>query len=241
MFYLLMIGKEKAFSNHISNLLKQQFGASIQAAQHEQILDARVHMIVWAGTNADTLVQQLTIRHPDAYQLAISPLVKDRFASTTPNNKHHYLYAAIQHSNRSDAQLRDELLMSFAQIARVPRLNKTANKQSSDKTLTYGEFRLHKGQQRAYWRGIDLELTETEFKILACLVRARGRVLAVEDLVRSIHKIHMRREKARRTLSAHLSNLRGKMVEKGCGMCLRNRRGRGYYLETANATAGSSG
>lgn len=83
----------------------------------------------------------------------------------------------------------------------------------------------------ASFRDIPLDLSPTEFEILSYLAHSAGQVVTFEELVFHVYGIRANRDQARRTLAAHISNLRGKLREVGGDDYLVNRRGRGYLIE----------
>lgn len=76
-----------------------------------------------------------------------------------------------------------------------------------------------------------IELTRTEFDLLACLARAPGEVLSCAELVRRLHGYDLEEHEARQVLRAHLSNLRRKIEPNpNQPRYLLNLRGSGYTL-----------
>ena len=76
-----------------------------------------------------------------------------------------------------------------------------------------------------------LGLSPTEFEILCYLAHNAGQVVTFEELVYQVYGVQTNRDQARRTLAAHISNLRSKLRDVGAANYLVNRRGRGYLIE----------
>jgi len=78
-----------------------------------------------------------------------------------------------------------------------------------------------------------LDLTTTEFRLLAALARFPGRVYSRAQLLDAVQGIDY--EGYERTIDAHIKNLRQKMAagEADCGCRIVTVRGVGYKLEVA--------
>lgn len=84
-------------------------------------------------------------------------------------------------------------------------------------------------KRRACFKGIPLDLTSSEFNILAFLMRHAGTVYAANDLYESIwHMPHLNTQ----TIRIHLHNLRKKLllVSPECGSLIMTEFGKGYFF-----------
>lgn len=79
---------------------------------------------------------------------------------------------------------------SFAELsARIQAIlarTQSSLKQSERHQLTHGEIILDLEKREALLRGNKIDLTPTEFRLMECLVRNRGRAVPEEELVRQI-------------------------------------------------------
>lgn len=76
--------------------------------------------------------------------------------------------------------------------------------------LAWGPLRLDPDSHEAWANGALLELTLTEFRLLALLLAAQGRVVTREEILREVWG-----GQAGRALDVHMRRLRGKLQEAG--------------------------
>jgi DNA-binding response OmpR family regulator len=77
-----------------------------------------------------------------------------------------------------------------------------------------------------------IPLTPTEFRILACLARSPGQVVAGRDLVEEVLNLRLPEREAMDLLKVHVYRLRRKLAQSGIEpRVLRNVRGFGYMIE----------
>ncbi len=94
----------------------------------------------------------------------------------------------------------------------------------------FGELRIDPARHLASWRGKEIQLTATEFKLLLLLVERRGRVQSREQLLRDVWEYNSLIDT--RTVDTHMRRLREKLGE--AGDCLETVRGVGYrFIEAA--------
>jgi DNA-binding response OmpR family regulator len=94
--------------------------------------------------------------------------------------------------------------------------------------LSAGPFRLELASHEAFAGETALDLTETEFRLLALLAETPGRVVSIQTLTRRLTS----RETSSDTIYAHIRNLRKKLGRhKGA---LRSVHGAGYKLALKN-------
>ncbi len=91
----------------------------------------------------------------------------------------------------------------------------------ADVPIAVGALDVHPGAYRATLEGRPLELTPSQFEVLAYLVINRDRVVTRDELARAGHLEHVR------SVDVALSSLRRAL---GCDF-LRNVRNRGWILE----------
>lgn len=101
-----------------------------------------------------------------------------------------------------------------------------------------GDLRIDQATYTATYRDVSLDLTATEFGMIVCLAQAGEKAISYRDMVLYLRQMDVSNHEGRQMLSAHLSNLRVKMREAGCGDYLVNKRGRGYLLITPDQTSG---
>lgn len=105
-------------------------------------------------------------------------------------------------------------------------------------TMATGGLSVDPATMSAAWRGRTIELTETEYRMLAALMRRPGRVLSSLALMRAAYpREHVVAES---TVASHLRNLRRKLDElSGGSELIRSYYGRGYALSLAEAEPGA--
>jgi len=77
---------------------------------------------------------------------------------------------------------------SFAElVARIQAvLSRAKTSDSGTGYLTYGEVTLDMERYQAYFKGTELELTPTEYRLLEALVRRKGKVASEQELVQEV-------------------------------------------------------
>jgi two-component system response regulator CpxR len=90
---------------------------------------------------------------------------------------------------------------------------------------TAGALLVAADKPRAVWRGVDIELTPTEWTILEVLVRNAGRSVSRDELCVVLY--HRPATPFDRSLDVHISHLRRKLDTVGCDM-IHTVRGVGY-------------
>ena len=98
--------------------------------------------------------------------------------------------------------------------------------------LEHGTLRVDVDGRRAFRDGTELELTRTEFDLLAELMRTPARVWSREALLRSVWGTEWASDT--HLVEVHIGNLRRKLGEKADGVrFIRTVRGVGYRMELA--------
>ncbi len=130
------------------------------------------------------------------------------------------LLAAIQGRLRRAEELRKTILQQQGALER------------ETGKIECGPFVIDQEAFQAWKDGELLELTPTEFRLLAALARNAGRVLSYTELIRASHGYEeMEREEARELLRPHLRNLRRKIDPDDRTSYIQNVRGVGYRLD----------
>jgi|DewCreStandDraft_5_1066085.scaffolds.fasta_scaffold04587_4 DNA-binding response OmpR family regulator len=195
-------------------------------AQIQQIAPTTGVILMTGYASVDTAVEALRLR---AYDYLTKPFDNDHVRAT--------LERAVSKRVRT--------LQREAAIANL-RATLQALDESGEFSLPGGAGRLAAAEPEVIERGglrIDLrrrqvqrdgqaiDLTRTEFDLLACLARAPGEVLSCAELVRRLHGYDLEEYEARQVLRAHLSNLRRKIEpDPNQPRYLINLRGSGYTL-----------
>lgn len=106
-------------------------------------------------------------------------------------------------------------------------LRRTAVPEESG-VLEAGDLRIEPGDETALLRGIPLELSPTEYRILEALARKMGRTVSREELLSRIWSFS---GGDTRTVDVHISRLRKKLDDgKQPALAVNSLRGRGYRL-----------
>jgi DNA-binding response OmpR family regulator len=93
-----------------------------------------------------------------------------------------------------------------ARVRAVLRRTRTAER---DEVLRAGDVEIDTGKMRASVAGAQVELTPTEFQLLATLVREPGRVFTRSQLLDAVHGVAI--ESYERAIDAHVKNIRRKI------------------------------
>jgi two-component system OmpR family response regulator len=114
---------------------------------------------------------------------------------------------------------------SFAELA--ARLRALERRGQSERTeLCAGELRLDLTRRVATVAGRRIDLTHTEFGLLACLLRAEGRAVSRRELLREIWGYEF--DPGTNVVDVHVNRLRRKLEDAGVSTLVRTLRGQGY-------------
>jgi two-component system alkaline phosphatase synthesis response regulator PhoP len=116
-------------------------------------------------------------------------------------------------------------------VARVRAvLRRQGSESSSSETKTVGNMVIDSARYEVICGSVGLDLTTTEFKLLATLSQSLGRVLSRMQLLDAVQGIAY--EGYERTIDTHVKNLRQKMESSQgtCGCHIETVRGVGYKL-----------
>jgi DNA-binding response OmpR family regulator len=108
--------------------------------------------------------------------------------------------------------------------------------------IVLGPLTIDESGRSATWYGQRLDLTPTEYALLAQLVSRPGYVFTPVDLCAAVRGVRFERQEARQLLKPHLSALRAKLTQDGkYPQPIRNIRGQGYqWLLSDNEEANAS-
>jgi DNA-binding response OmpR family regulator len=116
--------------------------------------------------------------------------------------------------------------------SRVKGLVRRSTVGSASRILEVGPLRLDSRERRVTSAGAEVELTATEFDLLAHLMASPGQVFARSQLLSAVWGVADYR--GSRTVDVHVAQLRAKL---GDGTGLRTIRGVGYSLDAPRATS----
>lgn len=109
-------------------------------------------------------------------------------------------------------------------------LRRTGHSNSGENILKYQGMVIDLIAREAMYEGMGINLTQTEFDILAALIEHRGKVLSREQLVDMIWGIEFMGED--RTVDSHIKNLREKLQKAGVDKSIvKTVWGIGYKME----------
>ncbi|MDG3084637.1 response regulator [Vibrio hannami] len=121
----------------------------------------------------------------------------------------------------------------LARIKAILRRTQAGNGSKSGDCIQYQDIKVYPGKQEAYCADALIELTTTEFSLLAHFIQNPGETLTKEQL--SLDVLGKRLAPFDRAIDMHVSNLRKKLPERSDGKPrIKTLRGRGYLLIEEN-------
>lgn len=117
----------------------------------------------------------------------------------------------------------------LARIKAILRRTQYSNSNKSSDYIQYQEIKVYPGKQEAFCHAEQLDLTTTEFALLAYFIQNPGKSVTKESL--SLDVLGKRLAPFDRAIDMHVSNLRKKLPERSDGKPrIKTLRGRGYLL-----------
>ncbi|WP_075721399.1 response regulator transcription factor [Roseburia sp. 499] len=100
-----------------------------------------------------------------------------------------------------------------------------------DRTIEISGVRIEKGQERVFYEGEEIELTDIEFSILCLLAENRGQIFSVQRIYESVWQENYYYG-ASNTVMVHIRNLRNKIEKDPHNPeVIKNIWGKGYRCE----------
>jgi DNA-binding response OmpR family regulator len=182
-----------------------------------------------AGSQFDLLVLDRNL--PDGDGLSIAEEVAAEAASGAMVEPAVLMLTAVDdvesRVNALYAGASDYLTKPFSMQELLARVHARLRERGSGEQLAYGDLTLD-ATNNSITRGDVVELLpETEFTVLAMLLKYRGRVLTQEDLERSIYGAEVPDSN---TVEVYVYNVRRKLKRMGLAEVVRTVRGKGYIV-----------
>ena len=101
--------------------------------------------------------------------------------------------------------------------------------------LRAGELWLDKSQNRAHYKGNEVELTPKEFRLLCCLAERHGQIVERDHLLEALwDDVDFVDDN---TLTVNVTRLRRRLAELGLDNVIETKRGQGYRLVVGGRAA----
>ncbi|WP_291648546.1 response regulator transcription factor [Clostridium sp.] len=114
-------------------------------------------------------------------------------------------------------------------IARVSAiLKRSYGKSNSDEIISYGDLKLNLANGSISYNSNTIELTKNELKILAYLIKNKGKIVSRDTLMDALWQSDLFLDD--NTLSVNVTRLRKKIEEIGLSNIIETRRGLGYIM-----------
>lgn len=110
-------------------------------------------------------------------------------------------------------------------IARIKAIFRRVDKEEPHKTVAFGDLTIDPKMHKTLYKGDEIVLTATEFRILETLIRQPGRVFTRDNLLDVMDKTIVDRN-----IDVHIRNLRKKLED--AGKFIKTIRGVGYKIDT---------
>ncbi|GAA0754359.1 MULTISPECIES: response regulator transcription factor [Clostridium] len=114
-------------------------------------------------------------------------------------------------------------------IARVSAiLKRSYGKNSNEEIMNYGDLKLNLANGSISYNSNNIELTKNELRILAYLIKNRGKIVSRDTLMDALWQSDLFLDD--NTLSVNVTRLRKKIEEIGLSNIIETRRGLGYIM-----------
>ena len=108
--------------------------------------------------------------------------------------------------------------------------NVAGTTETTDDRLVHGQLTLDTEQHAVWWRSNDVNLTATEFAILAQFMRHPTRVFSRDSIMSSAYQFNI--QVSDRTIDSHIRHIRSKFAAVGCDSIIETLHSVGYKLSS---------
>lgn len=129
----------------------------------------------------------------------------------------------------------DYLVKPFALPELTARINALGRRWAAKKdedgpevSLRWGGLTLDLLDRQVRWQGTAIPMQPREFRLLEELLRAQGKLVTRTMLLESVWKLHF--DPRTNIVETHLSRLRTRLSDAGCGEAIETVRGAGYRM-----------
>ena len=122
-----------------------------------------------------------------------------------------------------------------AQVTAIARLRDGHRLPREPRKIVIGDLTIDLARRMVSSRGKRVELTRSEFDILALLAENAGRVVSPAEILAGIGQRSATAAQARGMVKVHVSHLRTKLDRVGGGGCVVTVRGVGYMVDSPDA------
>jgi DNA-binding response OmpR family regulator len=113
-------------------------------------------------------------------------------------------------------------------LARIESILRRVQGSATQDTIAYNDLRLNLSNGSITYKGITIELTKNEIKILSYLIKNKGKIVSRDDLMDFMWNSDIFVDD--NNLSVNVTRLRKKLEEVGMKENIETRRGLGYIL-----------
>ncbi|MGB1309939.1 MAG: response regulator transcription factor [Leucothrix sp.] len=114
-------------------------------------------------------------------------------------------------------------------LKRTQNLSSMPEEQSKNR-LAHGQLSLDAEQHAVWWHTTDVNLTATEFAILAQFMRYPNRVFSRDSIMNSAYQFNI--QVSDRTIDSHIRHIRSKFAAVGCDSIIETLHSVGYKLSS---------
>lgn len=249
---VLVVDDEPAVRSSLKEILEQEGHQVVAAASGEEALlklgqtsfDLILVDLKMEGIDGLQVMQEARRRAPDTMVIILTAYgTLDSAIGALRHGAHDYLLKPCKVEDliasvgaglaKRWESIRQRELVSTIEDS-VRQLKAQAGRLETELTSRFiktPDLLLDREKQMVILRGEPLNLTPTEFKLLACLMDNMNRTLSFRELARDVQGYDCSEREARGALKTHLWRLRKKLKARmGDAACIVNIRGKGYMF-----------
>ena len=221
MYKILIVEDNVKLSRELSLLLKKEGYSTVVVKDFEDVAEKIL------STDAHLVLLDINLPFADGYYIAQEVRKESQIPIIVVTSRDTEMDELMSMNLGADDFITKPYNVNILR-ARIQNLLKRSYPNSSEETMSYGNWYLLPNKSLVFCDALSAELTKNEFRILYYLLKNVGKIMTREDLMTYLWDEDVFIDD--NTLTVNVGRLRKKLAEIGVDKNIRTKRGMGYYL-----------